>query len=92
MLKKILKLFVGLILLKAVFNESCLHRIEWKKFKTDYRISFDNSNNQSSELAPFKIRNFLRILILIMLRDPCYVVSYEVLNLSLYSKENNYLK
>ncbi len=59
MLKKILKLFVGLILLKAVFNESCLHRIEWKKFKTDYRISFDNSNNQSSELAAYIYKNFI---------------------------------
>ena len=51
MLKNILKLFVSLILLKTVFNESCLHWSEWKKFKTEYHISFDNSNNQLSGLS-----------------------------------------
>ena len=51
MLKNIL--FVSLILLKTVFNEYCLLGSEWKKFKTEYRISFDNSNNQLSELAAY---------------------------------------
>ena len=51
MLKLILKFFVGLILLKTVFNESCPDWSEWKKFKTEYHISFDDSNYQLSDLT-----------------------------------------
>jgi hypothetical protein len=62
MLKLILKFFVGLILLKTVFNESCPHWSEWKKFKTEYHISFDGSNYQLSDLTELTAYIYIKII------------------------------
>ena len=52
MLKKILKLFVGLILINLVFNhESCVRWNEWTKFKSKYQITFDNSTYEITGLT-----------------------------------------
>jgi hypothetical protein len=52
MLKKILKLFVGLILINLVFNhESCLRWNKWTNFKSKYQITFDNSTYEITGLT-----------------------------------------
>ena len=53
MLKNILELlFVCLILIKLVYNnESCLRWNEWTKFKSKYKITFDNSSYELTGLT-----------------------------------------